>query len=244
MADASVQTFDALCPQNRLRSLYFGVTTGAIQVETLTFPAQAGATQGDFVVIYNKAGESLAAYIDIDSAGIVPTASAYVNADYKVAIAVATGDLAADVAAAFAAVAVALPDVTFDDSAANGTCLVTQDIYGAANDATFSNAAGSGAGSITGVVGTQGVDVSMNNGKYDGSIEQTALGTFVVTFNQIFARIPEVGVTVKTDNRVARVTNSALGSVTIELQNLSGGAAADGNFSLLVFGSDAVDFNV
>lgn len=243
MPDASVKTFDILCPQNRLRSLYFGVTSGAIQVETLTFPAEAAATQADFVVVYNQAGESLAAYIDIDAAGVEPTADAYVNADYQVAIAVTTGDTAIQVAAAFETAAAALPDVTFSDAAADGTCLVTQDLYGDVSDAEFYDADGSGAGSITGVVGTQGVDVSMNNGKFDGSVVQSALGTFVVTFNQAYLRAPEVGVTVKSDNRVPRVTASAVGSVTIELQDLSGGAAADGNFSLLVFGSDTVDFN-
>lgn len=233
-------SFNVESTQRRPRMLSFGVTTGAAQVETVTAPAVAGATQGDFIVIYNQAGASEALWLDIDADGTVPTADEYTAATTKTKVSVSTGDLAAAVAAAIAG-AVTIADVTAA-YVSGATFTVTQDVYGACSNAVPYDEDGSGAGSITVSVGTEGLAASLGNGKFDGTIAQTVIGTYVITFEHAFLRVPEVGVTVKTDNRVARVTASAVGSVTIETQNLSGGAAADGNFSLLVIGSDDPDF--
>ncbi len=241
MADASVKTFDMASPQFRPRLMSFGVTTGAAQVETVTAPAVAAATQGDFIIIYNQAGLSEALWLDIDADGTAPSADEYLAADTKTMVSVATGDLAAAVAAAIAS-AVTLADVTAA-YVSGATFTLTQDIYGDCSDAVPYNEDASGAGSIGVSVGTQGLDAALGNGKFDAEVSQTAIGTYTVTFDsdKNYLRAPEVGVTVKSDNRIARVSASAVGSVTIELSNLVGGATADGNFSLLVLGSDAVD---
>lgn len=238
--DPSVQTFDIDCPQKRLRMLQFGVTPGAAQVETIDAPAVASATQADFVVIYNKAGESEALWLDIDANGTAPTAAEYTAANVKTKVSVATGDTAIVVAAAMVA-AITIADVTVVDNL-DGSFSLTQDIYGDCSDAACYNANGTGAGSIVATVDVNGVDVSLGNGKFDGVATQTAIGVMTITFNQQFLRAPEVGVTSKTDNRVPRVTACTISAVTIEMQNLSGGAAADGSFSLLVIGSDTADF--
>lgn len=237
--EPSVQTFFTESPQYRPRMLYFGVTTGEVQVQTLTFPAAAGATQGDFVLVSNHAGQTEALWLDIDGDGTVPTADEYVNADFKTLVAVTTGDSAADIAAA-AEAASQLPDITIVDNL-DGTLEITQDEYGVTAVAVPYDADGSGAGSITVTEDNAGVEPAIGNGSPDATVEQTAVGTFVVTFAENFLRAPEVGVTSKTDNRVPRVTASTIFAVTIEMQNLSGGAAADGNFSLIVLGSDAKD---
>jgi hypothetical protein len=237
--ETSVQTYFSESPQYRPRMLYFGVTSGARQVQTLTFPATAGATQGDFVLVYNEAGQTEALWLDIDGDGTAPTADEYVNADFQTVVAISTGDTDAQVAAA-AEAASQLPDITIVDNT-DGTLTVTQDVYGPTSEAIPLDADGSGAGSITVAEDVAGLLPVVGNGSPDATIEQTAVGTFVVTFAENFQRAPEVGATVKTDNRVARVTDSTIFAVTIELQNLSGGAAADGNFALIVLGSDAKD---
>jgi len=242
MADASVKVSPISNPQYRPRMMYFGITSGAAQIETLTFPAVAAATQADFVVVYNQAGESIAAYIDIDADGTEPTSVLYTGATHKVPIVTVTGDTAILVAAAYElAVSGVIDDVTFSDAAANGTCLVTQGVVGACSDAVVKNADGSGAGSITAAVGTQGLAVSAGNGMYDATITQAVTGVYVVTFDNAYLRAPEAVVTCKTDNRFARISASAVGSVTIEVQNIVGGATANGDFSLMVLGSDAKD---
>lgn len=237
--DPSVQTFITESPQYRPRMLYFGVTTGEIDEQTVTFPSAAGASQGDFVVIYNQAGESEALWLDIDGDGTPPSAAEYLAAQVKTVVAVTTGDGADDVAAT-AAGAATIADVTITDNT-DGTVTFTQDEYGVTPSFSHYDEDGSGGGSISVAVDNAGVDPAIGNGSPDATVEQTGLGTFVVTFAQNYQRAPEVGVTVKTDNRVARVTDSTIFAVTIELQDLSGGDAADGDFSMVVLGSDAKD---
>jgi hypothetical protein len=236
----SNMTFEMNSSQRRPRLLSFGVVTGAAQVETVTAPAVAAATQGDFIIIYNQAGASEALWLDIDADGTAPTATQYSSADVKTKVSVATGDLAAVVAAAIVA-AITIADVTVVDNL-DGTFSLTQDVYGDCSDAVPYNSDGSGAGSISVAVGVQGVDASLGEGKFDGSISQTVIGTYIVTFENAFLRIPEGAITVKTDNCVARISACTVSAITIDMQNLVGGATADGNFSLLVLGSDDPDY--
>lgn len=237
---SSVQVYEVESTQYRPRMLSFGITAGAAQVETVTLPAVAGATQCDFIIIYNQAGESEALWIDIDADGTEPTAAEYLAADVKTVLSVSTGESAADVGAIFAA-AVSIADVTVVDNL-DGTVELTQDIYGDCEDAVPYDEDASGAGSISVAVDTDGLDAALGEGEFDGSVAQSEIGVFVVSFNKAFLRAPEVGATVKSDNRVVRVTASAVGSVSLEVQDLSGGAAADGDLSLIVIGSDHPDF--
>ncbi len=86
-----------------------------------------------------------------------------------------------------------------------------------------------------------GVDAGLNNGKFDATVTQSDPGVYVFVFEKNYGRVPEVGVLSKSDNRVPRVSAIDRFGVTIEMQDLSGGAAADGGFSLIVLGSDALD---
>lgn len=237
--DPCVQTFFTESPQYRPKMLYFGVTTGAAQVETLTFPAFAGAAQADFIVIHNQAGSSEALWLDKNAAGTAPTAAAYLAAAIKTKVSIATGDTNADVAAA-AVAASTLSAVTLLDNT-DGTVTMTQNVYGACVDAAPSNAAGSGAGSIAAAVVTQGLDASLDNGKFDGTVLQTVKGVYVISFNDHYIRIPEAGVTVKTDNLVPQISAVSISSITVELDLVTSGVATNGNFSLIVLGSLAHD---
>lgn len=50
---------------------------GTRETNTITMPAVGSATQGDYVTIYNAAGQSYCAFIDIDSNGTAPTGALY-----------------------------------------------------------------------------------------------------------------------------------------------------------------------
>jgi hypothetical protein len=237
---ASVMTFNMDSPQFRPRLIQFGVVSGAAQVETVTAPAVAAATQADFIVIYNQAGASEALWLDIDADGTPPTAAEYLAADVQSIVSVETGDTAAEVAAIMVA-AITTADITVVDNL-DGTFSITQDVYGETSSAVPYNEDASGPGSIAVVVDIEYLAASLGNGQFDGSVSQVEVGTYVISFDNWFLRAPEVGVTSKSDNRVGRVAASEVGSVTIEMQDLSGGAAADGDFSLIVLGSDHPDF--
>lgn len=358
---ASLMSFVTASPQYRPRVLYFGLDaganqtatvttvadTGVFEVQRVTAPATAGATQADYFVVSNFAGETAAVWLDIDAAGTAPTGAAYVAADYQIEVNIVTGDTATQVAGKIvAAMGATLPDVTILDNA-DGTIDFTSDLFGNVTAPARHNANDSGNGSF--VVATQtggvasnlnnsyflydtpdnsyyfwfnvasigvdpaisgktgvavaiaasaadtavasalntamdaqtditstvlaavvtavntedgavsvpadgtaatgfafavtqsGVSAGLNNGKFDATVTQSDPGVYVFVFDKEYARVPEVGALSKSDNRVPRISAIDRFGVTIEMQDLSGGAAADGGFSLIVLGSDAQD---
>lgn len=232
-------TFALTGPQYNQRLITFNVTTGTPEVATITMTDFAGAAQADFVVIYNAAGDAEAIWVDKDAAGVAPTADLYNTCNIRSMAVTTTGMTAAQMAAAVVA-ASDITGVTLLDNT-DGTITVTQNFGKSVTDATPSNADGSGAGSIGVSVGTQGVTPVLANGKFDAAITQTGVGTYTLTFNEPFLRAPECVVTTITDNRIPRITASTALAVTIEMQNVSGGATIAGSFSCLVHGSDYAD---
>lgn len=359
--DASLMTFATSSPQYRPRMLYFGVSmgnpeistittvadTGVFEVQRVTAPATAGATQADYFVLSNFAGQTAAIWLDIDAAGAAPTGAAYVAATFKIKASIATGDTATQVAGKIVtAMSTTLPNITITDNA-DGTIDFTSTLFGNVAAPARHNADDSGNGSFTvatqtagvasnlnnsyflydtpdnaylfwinvankgsapSVVGrtnvavpvaasaanttvasalntamdaqtdivstvlsnvvtannleagtvsipvdgtaatgftflvTQaGITAGLNNGKFDATMTQSDPGVYVFVFDKNFGRVPEVGVTAKTDNRVPRVSAVDKFGCTIEMQNVVGGASADSGFSLIVIGSDALD---
>lgn len=233
---SSLMQFEVVSPQFLPRMLYFGIAAGEVQVETVTAPSFAASAQADFLVISNVDGTKEALWLDKDADGTEPTAAEYLACPIRSQVAIVTGNTAAQVAAAIVA-ASQLANITLLDNT-DGTFDVTQDVYGDCENIDVKNADGSGAGSISSAVGTEGADPVVENGKFDAVVTQASAGLFTVTFDKPFLVAPEVGVTVKTDNRVARVVSSSVSAVVIDIQNLSGGASIDGSFSLIVLGSD------
>lgn len=118
----------------------------------VTFPATAGATQGDYFMIYDDAGNSTAVWLDIDANGTAPTGALYTASDSQIEVDIATGDTAAQVGTkAYTALNGNVTDVSFVDNL-DGSVTVTLDNASPATDAVPKNADDSGAGSIT--VGT------------------------------------------------------------------------------------------
>lgn len=166
--------------------------SGTKEVQTLTFPAKADATAGDYFVVTDTAGNTWAAALDKTGADPAPTGAIYtaVNAARKVNVDISGATTAAEVAAAVEAAFDALTGVTSvlvtDDSAADGTMTFTGVNAGNVATAQVKNADDSGAGSITQATTTPGVtgvvDIAANTITIPGHAFATgAKGQFTTT---------------------------------------------------------------
>lgn len=145
-------------------------TQGTAEVTVVTIPATSGATQGDYFIINNKAGDSFAVWLDIDTDGTEPSGTLYTATDFQIQSGIATGDTAAQAAAKVVAAIEADPNwAGFDSITDNtdGTFDVTATGLGDCVDATVHNAAEDGAGSIS---------VSITDGTGDYSFTLAAEG--------------------------------------------------------------------
>jgi hypothetical protein len=153
--------------KNTLTALAWETTTldagvcGVAQLDVLTFPTTAGATQGDYVLLSNgSTGETAALWLDIDAAGTAPTGALYVAADYKIKVEIVTdGTAAANGTLAYTALA-ASDFATGLDLTDNedGTIDIEQEALVAVDAPVLKNANDSGAGSITKAQTTEGLD--------------------------------------------------------------------------------------
>lgn len=134
-------------------------TEGVAEVVTPTLPNFAGATQGDYIILNNKAGESFAVWLDLDDDGTVPSGPLFIATTYQIEVDIASGDTAAQVAAKVkAAIELDSNWSGFDTITDNvdGTLTITVSNLGTVTDATVHNAAESGSGSISVAITTQG----------------------------------------------------------------------------------------
>jgi len=139
-----------------------GGDIGVVDVQTLTLPTTAGATQGDYILITNWNGETVAAWLDIDADGTAPTGAKYLAADYQIQVPIVTAGTAADNGTAFyeaITVGPTIPGWTYyvlivDN--ADGTVEFTQTQAGVTAAADPENEDDSGVGSITVAVDATG----------------------------------------------------------------------------------------
>lgn len=236
MSDPSVQLFEMMMPQYRPRLLSFGVTQGTANIFTITTVADVASSLNN-KVLYFSAVDGSASYVDgayylwinVSGAGTDPAIAGKTGVE----VAISADDSAATVATAVAAALDALDDIS---SAAVGALVTATSLFAGAVTAAADVNTG-----FTVATTVPGVDAALGNGKYDGVLTQTALGTYNIAFNLNYSRVPEGAVMVKTDNRIPRITAGTIFSITVEMQNVSGGAAIDGSFGILVLGSDALD---
>lgn len=139
---------------------------GTSEVTTLTFPTQAGSTGGDYFVVYDTAGLGWAAALNKSGADPAPTGAVWASiaAGRKVNVDISGGTTAASVAALVETAFDALsgnPFVT-DDSAADGTMLVTCTLHGNTTNAARHNANDSGNGSMGVATTTPGTASEVN----------------------------------------------------------------------------------
>jgi len=79
----------------------------------------------------------------------------------------------------------------------------------------------------------------LSTGKFDGVLSSGGTGVYTITFNEPFVNAPEAVATCTTDNRFARISASTAFLITVEVQDIAGGASADGDFGVLVCGNNA-----
>ena len=134
-------------------------------VETQTYPATAGATQADYLNIYNTEGTHYAVWIDIDAAGTVPTGENYRISDYKIEVDIVGGDTAILVAGKVkAAIELDANWTGYDTIVDNGdgTLEFTSSLGGLVTTSVPNNADDSGAGSIAASNDTPGTTAGVS----------------------------------------------------------------------------------
>lgn len=142
---------------------------GTSEVSTLTFQAKADTDPGDYIVVYDTLGNAWAVYADTTGSDPEPTGDVWaaIPAGQKTSADITLATDAASVAAIFEVSFDSLTDVPFatDDSAADGTMLITQTLHGLVDEPTPYNEDDSGAGSIAAATTTPGVatEVSVAN---------------------------------------------------------------------------------
>lgn len=235
--------FNVSSTQYRAKLLTFSAlgVTGVSEIQQVTCPAVAAATQADYFIVENMAGETAAVWLDIDAAGTEPTGAAYLAADYQLMASVSTGDTAAQVKTAVVlALGTNVPTLT---AVSNGTATlsITSSADGNIPAPVRHNEDDSGNGSFTvsTLTGGNASAVSLVNGKFDGVITENSstAGDYLITFNEPFVMTPHA-VVLSSSSRAGRITSISTTAVNVSLKNLSG-TAADGDFHLLVFGGMA-----
>jgi len=137
---------------------------GTAEVQTLTWPALAGATDGDYIAFYDARGRAWAIAIDTTGSAVTPPTGAIwaaIPAERKSYSNFSTGTNAASMAVIAETAMNALTDFadyfTTDDTAADGTMLLTSDINGVLTNPVPKSFDDAGAGSISAAETTPGV---------------------------------------------------------------------------------------
>lgn len=152
-----------------IQSVYSGTTPGAktfasgvADVQTITFPAKAGATAGDYIVINDANGASWAAALNVAGTDPAPTGPIWVAipSGKKTNVDISGQTTAAQVATAVKTALNLLTGftaiITASDAGADGTLVCTQALNGVVTADVPHNADDTGAGSITAIVSTAG----------------------------------------------------------------------------------------
>ncbi len=153
-----------VCSDQAGVSYAIALTKPVAEVQTLTFPALAGATDGDYVVVQDTTGTKWAVAMDTTGlAAATPTGAAWVAVGaskkvyYDFSGAVTAAQMAAKAELAFNSLTGFSAVVTTDDSAADGTMLLTSIIKAPVVNPVPKNKDDSGVGSILGVQTIGGV---------------------------------------------------------------------------------------
>lgn len=145
--------------------------SGVAEVQTLTFPALVGAADGDYVVVEDTGGVKWAIAMDTTGLGAAePTGAIWtaIPADHKVyydfSAAATAAQMAAKAELAFNSLTGFSSVITTNDTANDGTMLLTQVLTGPVVNPVPKTKDDAGAGSIAGVQTTGGVlgDVSLS----------------------------------------------------------------------------------
>ena len=151
------------------------VDGGGEEVQEITFDTFANTGDGDGFLFHAQDGTQYAAASDKTGASAEPTGSWWTgtSASNRVFVDVSGATTAADMAALFETdintISGLTAKITTDDSAADGTLLLTQVFPGLVTDPTPHDAPGTGVGTITVAIITAGVETMVEVGVYNYS---------------------------------------------------------------------------
>lgn len=133
------------------------------EVQTITVPSTASATQGDYFIVTDIAARDEAFWLDIDANGTAPAQAGFTGTTAQNEVDIVGGGTAAQNAAlvktSLDASGLAITTVDNED----GTLTITMDNIGNATAPSRSNAAEDGNGSFTVATTTAGVASSLQN---------------------------------------------------------------------------------
>lgn len=141
------------------------LSAGAFETITVAIPATAAATQGDYFVLYNEAGQGLAFWFSIDGDTTAPTGATYLSAVTKVMVSISTGDSAIVNAAAIITGGANANGYNAVDNL-DGTITWTNTSLGVCSAPISKLADGTGTGSATPTVDLAGAPNAIVDGSY------------------------------------------------------------------------------
>lgn len=235
MPDASRMKFPIESPQfkPRMLNLVAAGVTGVQEVTSIECVADVAGSLNDTYFLINTPSVNYYVWIDVDDGGTDPEVANRTGVEVDIA----EDDTADDVATAVAAALDALS--TMAAIAATDTVTVTNAADGAVTDAADGAVPTGFTIGVTTAGVTSGVALSM--GKFDASIAETGAGPgdYTITFNEPFVKVPQVIVNCTT-LMAPQLVSVSVSAVRVLLNNMSGNAA-DGDFHMLVIGSQASD---
>lgn len=173
------------------------------EVVTVTCPATAAVSQGDFIILTTKKGVSYACWLDKDSAGTAPVGTLFSACTYKIKVGIATGDTAIVVAGKFKAAVESDPNWNGFEVITNsgdGTLVITQSDEGVVVDPVCKNAAEDSVGSFSFVVSVSG------SGDYLEQLTSVG-GNGIKTYSIVSGTLP-VGFTLSPEGAISGTTTS------------------------------------
>lgn len=210
------------------------LTKPVAEVQTLTFPAFAGITDRDYIIVQDTAGVTYAVYADKTGSSAAPTGALYVAATRKVKADISGDTTAAQVAARFETAFNTLTGftaaITTDDTAADGTMLLTQVLKAPVVNPVPKNLNDSGAGSLAGVQTTGGVASSAPAGAAYTAVSASRKGLADIsgdtTAAQVAARV-ETALNLLTGFTAAITTDDTAADGTMLLTQTAFGATTN-----------------
>jgi len=208
------------------------VDSGDYKVETLTFPAKAGATDGDYVYFDDASGARWAIALDTTGgaaatpSGAIWTAIAAANKDYvDINAATDAASVAALVETAMNALTGFSAAFTTDDTAADGTMELARDAKGVVATSAGKTFDDAGAGSITAAEDTAGAATEVNTADDELTIPSHGLPTGMKGQFTTTGTLP-AGLSLATDYFVIAVDENTI-QVATTLANAQAGTQVD-----------------
>jgi hypothetical protein len=210
------------------------LTKKARDVSTITCDTKANSGQGDYCIFYDTLGSPWAFALDKAGSGVEPTDMRWkvISRNQKVVVNISSATTGADVATLVRTAVIALAGFTGVITCTRSTAdlLMTSVAYAPATISAVSNAAGTGAGSITKAHTTTGVTNAAPSGALWTAVASTRKGLVDIsaaTDAASVAALAETAFNALTGFTAAITTDDTAADGTITLTQVSVGPTTD-----------------